>query len=130
MVLFSPPAAGSGEFFYDIYRENLVWLLEVKFTKMWGPPVLTDPKRVVDFSVGSAFYMLGQWQLPSSLSEEWKPEVYFCHSCFIYTIPLDHFWNPNTIYLFWPYHTACGISVPQPRIEPRPLAVKAQNPNH
>ena len=34
-------------------------------------------------------------------------------------------------YIFFPLHrAACGILVPQPRIEPGPLAVKAQNPNH
>ena len=34
------------------------------------------------------------------------------------------------IYLFRPCHVACGISVPQPGIEPVPSAVKTQNPNH
>ena len=29
-----------------------------------------------------------------------------------------------------PYHAACGILVPPPGIKPRPMAVKAQNPNH
>ena len=33
-------------------------------------------------------------------------------------------------FLFWPYHTACGILVPQPGIEPAPPAVEAQSPNH
>ena len=32
------------------------------------------------------------------------------------------------IYLFWPRHTACGILVPRPGIEPS--AVKVQSPNH
>ena len=31
---------------------------------------------------------------------------------------------------FWPHHSACGILVPQPGIEPRPLAVSAWSPNH
>ena len=31
---------------------------------------------------------------------------------------------------FFLYHVACGILVPQPGIEPRPLAVKEQSPNH
>ena len=30
-----------------------------------------------------------------------------------------------SFFFFWPHHTACGILVPQPGIEPRPLAVKA-----
>ena len=39
------------------------------------------------------------------------------------------------IYLFsWgregPHCTACGISVPQPEIEPQATAVRAQNSNH
>ena len=31
---------------------------------------------------------------------------------------------------FWLYHTACRILVPQPGIEPLPLAVEAQSLNH
>ena len=31
---------------------------------------------------------------------------------------------------FWPHQMACGILVPQPGIEPVPLAVKARSPNH
>ena len=33
-------------------------------------------------------------------------------------------------WFFWPHHTACGILVPRPGIEPVPLAVEAQSPNH
>ena len=35
-----------------------------------------------------------------------------------------------SIYLFWPRCTACGILVPQPGIEPRPLAVRVRSPNY
>ena len=31
---------------------------------------------------------------------------------------------------FWPHSMACGILVPWPGIESRPLAVGAQSPNH
>ena len=31
---------------------------------------------------------------------------------------------------FWPHRVACGILVPQPGIELRPLAVRARSPNH
>ena len=31
---------------------------------------------------------------------------------------------------FWLHHTACGILIPWPGIEPGPLAVKAWSPNH
>ena len=34
------------------------------------------------------------------------------------------------IFYFWPRRGACGISVPQPGTEPRPLAVKERSPNH
>ena len=30
---------------------------------------------------------------------------------------------------FWPHHVACGMLVPQPGIEPTPLAMKAQSLN-
>ena len=33
-------------------------------------------------------------------------------------------------FFFWLHHSACGILVPQPGIEPRPSAVKAQSPKH
>ena len=34
-------------------------------------------------------------------------------------------------YLFiWSCHMACGILIPGPGMEPRPLAVRAQSPNH
>ena len=33
-------------------------------------------------------------------------------------------------FFFWPCCTACGILVPHPGIEPRPLAVKMWSPNH
>ena len=31
---------------------------------------------------------------------------------------------------FWPYHVACGILADQAGMEPRPLTVEAQSPNH
>ena len=31
---------------------------------------------------------------------------------------------------FWPLRAACGIPVPQPAIEPGPLAVEVQGSNH
>ena len=33
-------------------------------------------------------------------------------------------------FLFWLHHTACGILVPWPGIEPVPHAVEVQHPNH
>ena len=33
-------------------------------------------------------------------------------------------------FIFWPHAVACRILFPQPRIEPVPLAVEAQSPNH
>ena len=34
------------------------------------------------------------------------------------------------IFIFWPFHLACGILVPQPEIEPSPPAVEALSLNH
>ena len=34
------------------------------------------------------------------------------------------------LFLFWTHLMACGVLVPQPGIEPGPLSVKAQSPNH
>ena len=33
-------------------------------------------------------------------------------------------------FFFWLGHVACGLSIPQPGIEPAPPTFKAQNPNH
>ena len=41
----------------------------------------------------------------------------------------DHCQKNRTFFFFWSHH-ACGILVPQPRIEPMPLALEAQSPNH
>ena len=41
--------------------------------------------------------------------------------------------SSNSFFFFFcwgPHHTACGISVAQPGIEPRPLTLRAQSPNH
>ena len=55
---------------------------------------------------------------------------------------LDHYNNPGNainniifqritfFFSFWPCCMACGILVPQPGIECRPLAMRAWNPNH
>ena len=45
------------------------------------------------------------------------------HKLFVIFILLKKF-------IFWPHHGACGIRVPQPWIEPSPLAVEAQSLNH
>ena len=49
----------------------------------------------------------------------------------------DPVWNnvlehPFLLYfiIFWPCHTACGILVPWPGVEPLPPAVEAWSPNH
>ena len=34
------------------------------------------------------------------------------------------------MYIFWPCHTACGILVLQPGIEPGLTTLKAQSPNY
>ena len=36
----------------------------------------------------------------------------------------------TVLFFFLPRHAACRILVPQPGIEPRPLAVKVPSPNH
>ena len=40
------------------------------------------------------------------------------------------FKGSSFFFFFWPCCMACGILVPQPGIEHRPLAVRAWNPNH
>ena len=34
------------------------------------------------------------------------------------------------LFIYWPFQAACRILVPQPGMEPRPMAVKAGSPNH
>ena len=47
------------------------------------------------------------------------------NSIFLYVFNFFFFF-----FYFWPCHMAYEILVPWPGIEPRPLVVKAQNPNH
>ena len=48
--------------------------------------------------------------------------LYLCEGCRVLN-PFFFFFT------FWPCHTACGILVPQPRVEPRPPSVKVQSLN-
>ena len=36
----------------------------------------------------------------------------------------------SSLFFFWPRHTACGILVARPGIEPGPWSVKGQSPTH
>ena len=44
--------------------------------------------------------------------------------------PARNFTNHFFFFFFWPRHVACGTLVPWPGIEPGPLAVKVQSPDH
>ena len=44
--------------------------------------------------------------------------------------PIMFFVLSLSVSLFWLHHTACGILIPWPGIEPGPLAVNAWSPNH
>ena len=46
----------------------------------------------------------------------------------VYSGVLKFFFTVNFFFFFW--HAACGILVPQPEIEPVPLALGAQSLNH
>ena len=48
----------------------------------------------------------------------WAPARDFSNQC------------KHGLFFFWPRHTAFGILLPQPGIEPGPRAVKAPSPNH
>ena len=65
---------------------------------------------------------------------------FFSSSCilgnFSYSV-FEHIFSSSAVsflsfffFLFWPHLPVCGILFPQPGIEPRPLAVKTQSPNH
>ena len=52
-----------------------------------------------------------------------------------YLIPVGkgsfcYFLIVSILFFFWPCRMACGILVPQPGIEPGPLAMRPQSPNH
>ena len=48
----------------------------------------------------------------------------------IMKVPTTDSWeNFFLTFLFWTYHEACGILVPQPGVKPRPPAVKTLSPN-
>ena len=50
--------------------------------------------------------------------------IFICFQLFIHLISFTFFC------FFWPYHTTCGILVPQVGIEPRPPAVEDWSPHH
>ena len=51
MVIFSLPRQKYKGIFSDIYCENLVELLEVNLTKLWGPPVTGFTLEFLNFRV-------------------------------------------------------------------------------
>ena len=55
-----------------------------------------------------------------------------CHRIFCLCFPLSFivFGLKFRFFIFWPHLAACGIFVPQLGVEPAPLAVKTQSPNH
>ena len=63
---------------------------------------LTDPRRVVDFSVWSAFYLSfrTQWQLPSSLHAGLEVLLWFLLCGF--TVKLSHLYIVHTFSPDWP----------------------------
>ena len=72
------------------------------------------------------------WQIP------WAEEAGRLHSMGPQRVRHDqateHTFSDNlhSLYLcmYWQCQAACGILVPQPGMEPRPMAVKAGSPNH
>ena len=51
---------------------------------------------------------------------------FLCSCCFVFV-----FGGFGGLFVcFWLCHTACGILVPQPGIEPKPSALKVQSLNH
>ena len=46
MATFPSPGSNTRGFLSDLYCENLIGLLEVKLTKMWGPPLKVSLSEV------------------------------------------------------------------------------------
>ena len=81
-------------------------------------------------SCGSRAQLLrGMWDLPRPGLEPMSPALV---GRFSTTVPPGKpaFYFLVFINFFWPYHMACRVLVPQPRIEPGPSAKKVWSPNH
>ena len=54
---------------------------------------------------------------------------FYWHSGFSFFLSFE--WREVLFtFIFWPHHMTCGILVPRPGLEPRPLALKSQSPNY
>ena len=62
----------------------------------------------------------------------WSLFFLFCFVLLFMEVPFFVCWVFlfGLVFFFWPPHVACGILLPWLGIEPGPLALKAQNPNH
>ena len=71
------------------------------------------------------------WQLRICHRDYWNHFIFNSLSLLMESSSKVRFVNLVTFpFFFWLHHTACGILVPWPGIEPRPMAVKALGPNH
>ena len=68
------------------------------------------------------------WEIVSSIKIHWYRWLWYLLNCQISNIILVCLFD--CLFVFWLCLVACRILVPQPGIEPRPSAVKAQSPNH
>ena len=104
----------------------------------WRIPWTEEPGRLQSRGVARSRTRLSDWSFHFSLNQHHENYSQCCvylyfttsHDCtaFLWVIILHLI--IHSILLFWPHHVACGISVPQPQIECRPLAVEAQGPNY
>ena len=77
---------------------------------------------------------LERWQLPLSMKSLWKRKLNeIMYERVHHTVGILVAGRVFLVcfnFCFWPRRMACRILVPQPGIEPRPLAVRACSPNH
>ena len=60
---------------------------------------------------------------------EVPPRPLFSYLLIFIVANISKIYHFNRFWFFWPHHTACGILIPQPGVEPEPLAVTAWSPN-
>ena len=83
----------------------------------------------------SEFSVIFHWSIYATVTHCWL-RILNMFSCLIgLVVPslllfIFKVFQAVMFFFFWSCSTACRILVPQPGIEPRPLAVKAQGPNH
>ena len=93
-----------------------LWIGKIPWRRKWRPLPVFLPGKFHGQRRLAGYTSWGRKE--SDMTEQLSTHPGIISTAFIY------------LFIYWPFQAACRILVPQPGMEPRPMAVKAGSPNH